>query len=175
MMSPTVRRTYAPCGQTPIQRSWSRHGRVSAISAVTVSPVRRRSRHCFRLLPDNRGAKAGDTVAFLKGLRRQLRGPMTIVWDRSVIHDRSRLVRAWMKRRRTVVTERFPGYAPELNPDEYVWSHTKYVELCNYAAPDLTALRGAVDSHLRSLHHDKDLLRGFIDHAHLIWDKRKSH
>ena len=175
MLSPTVRRTYAPRGRTPIQRCWSCHGRVSAISAITVSPLRRRPGLHFRLLPDNRGAKAADTVAFLEDLRRRLRGPMTIVWDRSVIHDHSRAVRAWLNRHRSVVTERFPGYAPELNPDEYVWSHTKYAKLCNYAASDLNALREAVTCHLNALHHDKTLLRGFIDHAHLIWDMRKSH
>jgi len=167
MMTPTSRRTYAPRGKTPIQKCWSRHGRVSAISALTVSPVRQSPGLYFRLLPDNRGAKAEDTVAFLDDLRRHLRGPMTIVWDRSVIHDHSRKVRAWLNRHRRVVTERFPGYAPELNPDEYVWSHTKYAELSNYAAPDLKTLREVVEGHLHRLHQDKKLLRSFIAHAYL--------
>ncbi len=158
--------------QAPIRRSGSRHGRVSATSAVAASPVRRRPGLCFRLPPGNRGAKAEGTAASLKDLRRPRRGPMTIARDRSVIHGRSRLVRAWLKRHRTVVAERFPGYAPELNPGEHVWPHTKYAELRNCAAPDLNALRGAVDGHLRSLHQGKELLRGSIDHAHLVWGKR---
>ena len=33
-----------------------------------------------------------------------------------------------------VVAEDFPGYAPDLNPDEEVWSWTKYGRLCNLAA-----------------------------------------
>ena len=41
-LTPVVRRTYAPRGKTPIVEAWYRKGRISAISAVTVSPVRRR-------------------------------------------------------------------------------------------------------------------------------------
>jgi hypothetical protein len=40
MLTPTVRRTLAPRGKTPILRSWDRHDRISALSAVTVSPKR---------------------------------------------------------------------------------------------------------------------------------------
>ncbi len=39
-MTPVVRRTYAPRGKTPIVEAFYRKGKVSAISAVTVSPVR---------------------------------------------------------------------------------------------------------------------------------------
>jgi hypothetical protein len=60
-----VRRTYAPRGQTPIVEAWYRKGRISAISAVTVSPVRRRPHLSFRLLPDNTNAHGEDTVGFL--------------------------------------------------------------------------------------------------------------
>ena len=30
--------------------------------------------------------------------------------------------------------EQLPGYAPDLNPDEGVWKHLKYVELKNLSA-----------------------------------------
>ena len=45
----------------------------------------------------------------------------------------------------------FPGYAPELNPDEMVWGWTKYGRLCNYAAADLTVLRERVEAELEYL------------------------
>ena len=38
MLTPTVRRTLAPRGETPILKTWDRHDRISAISAVTISP-----------------------------------------------------------------------------------------------------------------------------------------
>ena len=124
----------------------------------------------FRLLPENAGAKAEDTVSFLKQIRRSLRGPLTICWDRSRIHDTSLKVREWLAKHPEVKTEKFPGYAPELNPDEYVWSHSKYAELCNYAAPNLLELGRKVSKTLQNLRKRSDLLQGFIDHAHLNWD-----
>jgi len=37
MLTPIVRRTFAPRGKTPILKCWDRHVRFSAISAVTIS------------------------------------------------------------------------------------------------------------------------------------------
>ena len=140
------------------------------ISAVTVSPKRRRLGLYFRILPENKGAKAADTVSFLKQIRRSLRGPLTICWDRSQIHDRSLVVREWLSKHPEVETVKFPGYAPELNPDEYVWGHTKYAELCNYAAPNLSELGQTVGTTLQKLRSRRDLLQSFINHAHLNWN-----
>ena len=66
-LTPVVRRTYAPRGRTPIVEAWHRKGRVSAISAVTVSPVRRRPGLEFRLLADNLNAHGEDTVEQMAG------------------------------------------------------------------------------------------------------------
>lgn len=112
MLTPTVRRTLAPRGKTPILRSWDRHDRISAISAVTVSPKRKRLGLYFRLLPDDTNAHGEDTVAFLEQLRRHIRGPMTILWDRSNIHDHSKVVPAYLAEHPEIETETFPGYAP---------------------------------------------------------------
>lgn len=174
MLTPLARRTFAPKGQTPIQKCWARRGRISVISAVSVSPRSERLGLSFRMLPANTGAKAEDTVAFLNQLRRRYRGPLTICWDRGQIHDKSKAVWAWLSKHPEVVTERFPGYAPELNPDEYVWTHTKYTSLCNYCAPDLPALGERVEAALIELGGRPRLLQSFIDHTHLKWKKPKS-
>ena len=92
-LSPVVRRTYAPRGRTPIVEAWHRKGKISAISAVTVSPVRRRPGLSFRLLADDTNAHGEDTVALLAQLRDRLKGPMTILWDQSRIQRRSAVVR----------------------------------------------------------------------------------
>ena len=108
-----VRRTYAPRGKTPILEAWYRKGRISAISAVTVSPVRRRLNLFFRLLADNTNAHGEDTVAFLAQLRGEIKGPMTILWDQSKIHERSGVVKVYLAKHPEILTEDFPGYAPE--------------------------------------------------------------
>src|SRR5438876_11189377 len=37
-----------------------------------------------------------------------------------------------------------PGYAPDLNPVEAIWSHTKYSDLANYVHQDADHLLDAV-------------------------------
>jgi transposase len=164
-LEPVVRRTYAPKGQTPILEAWHRKGRVSAISAVTVSPVRRRPNLSFRLLPDDTNAHGEDTVAFLAQLRGEIRGPMTVLWDQSKIHQRSSVVRAYLADHPEIVTEDFPGYAPEANPDEGVWGWTKYHRLPNFAPDGISELRSRLWDELSALRRRPDLLASFIRHA----------
>src|SRR5690348_9494522 len=106
MLTPTVRRTLAPRGQTPSLKTWDRHDRISAISAVTISPKRRQLGLYFRLLPVGAHAHGEDTVAFLRQLRDHIRGPLTILWDGAQIHDRSRIVKAYLAKHPEILTER---------------------------------------------------------------------
>jgi hypothetical protein len=165
MLTPTVRRTFAPRGRTPILKSWDRHDRISAISALTVSPKRKRLGLYFRLLPDDENVHGVDTVAFLRPLKRHIPGPMTILWDRSNVHDRSKVVRAYLAKHPEIVTEKFPGYAPELNPDESVWGHAKYARLANFTPADTAELRRVLLEELERLDQQPELLATFIRHA----------
>lgn len=166
-MTPVVRRTYAPRGRTPIVEAFYRKGKVSVISAVTFSPVRKRCNLSFRLLPDNTNAHGGDTVSFLAVLRRRLQGPMTILWDRSNIHQRSGAVKKYLAKHTEIVTEEFPGYAPDANPDEGVWGWAKYHKMPNFAPKDLNELRSRIETELSSLSKRGDLLASFIRHARI--------
>jgi transposase len=79
MLTPTVRRTWAQQGQTPLLSCRDRRYRLSAISCITVSPRRARLNFYFTLLPDNTNAKAQDIVEFLRTLKQQLGGPFTVI------------------------------------------------------------------------------------------------
>jgi transposase len=165
MLTPTVRRTLAPRGETPILRSWDRHDRISAISAITVSPRRRRVGLYFQLLPDDTNVHGEDVVAFLRELRRQLPVPMTILWDKGNVHDRSKAVRAYLAGHPSIETEPFPSYTPEANPDEGGWEHTKHGRLANFAPEDTAELRAVLIEELERLDRRPDLLASFIRHA----------
>ena len=84
MLQPVRRRTWAPRGQTPIQRVWDRHDRWSVISALTLSPNRRRIGFWFDLHDQN--IKAPQLMEFLRELRRQTRRKMIVVCDRYSVH-----------------------------------------------------------------------------------------
>jgi transposase len=165
-LAPTVRRTLAPRGRTPILNCWDNRGKISAISAITLSPRLRLPGLYFQLLPDGENFHGVEVVDFLKQLRQHL-PRFTVIWDRSNIHHKSQVVRAYLAEHPEIVTEDLPGYAPELNPDELVWCWTKYGRLCNYAAPHLSALREAVEAELQYLREHPYALLAFIDHTEL--------
>lgn len=167
-LTPTVRRTLAPRGQTPILPCWDRRDKISAISAITLSPRWQLPGLYFWLLPDKENFHGEEVVAFLKQLRQQLRR-FTVIWDRNQIHSRSKVVRASLAKHPEIVVEDFPGYAPELNPDELVWGWTKYGRLANYAATDLKALRERVTDALQYLREHPYALLDFLDHTELPW------
>jgi transposase len=159
MLTPTVRRTLAPRGRTPVLSAWDRRDRWSAISCITLSPAAGRPGLYFDLLGHN--IHAADVVTFLKELHRRL-GPLTVVWDRNPIHGRSKAVRKWLARHPDVVCEDFPGYVPDLNPDEGVWGWAKYGRLANLAAADKDELWDRVVDELVEVKFRPDLLRGFV-------------
>jgi transposase len=166
-LTPSVRRTLAPRGETPVLEAWDRRDRFSAISAVTLSPLLARPGLYFELLPLNHNAKAEDVVEFLRALRRQLRGPFTVVWDRHRIHSRSKAVKAFLAEHPEVVAEELPAYCPQMNPAEWVWGWAKYGRLANLAARDAAELEGWVTDALIDLKFRPDLLNSFIGDADL--------
>lgn len=125
-------------------RSWGRHDRISAVSAITVSPSQERVGLDFRLLPDDVNVHGEDAVDFLRELRRHLPVPMTVLWDRGNVHDRSKAVRILLADNPAVKTVAFPAYDPEANPGEGVLGYTKYDHLANFAPEDTGELRAAL-------------------------------
>ncbi len=167
MLTPTVRRTLAPRGQTPVLPVWQRHDRISAISCVTLGPEAEQPELYCELLPAGLNVAAEDIVAFLRQLRKEIPGPWTIIWDRHNIHSRSRLVQEWLAGEAEVVVEDLPAYAPKLNPDEMVWAWLKYGRLANLTPEDVRELREYLLRELEWAAFDRELLAGFFNHAHL--------
>jgi transposase len=164
MLQPTVRRTWAPRGQTPVQYSWDRRDRLSSISAVTVSPQRQRLGLYFDVLQHN--VKTDDFERFIATLLRRLGRGITLVMDRYQVHRSAakRLVARFGKRIRI---EWLPAYAPDLNPDEQVWNRAKYTDLANFVPDDIEALGHALVASLRNTRSQQALLRSFFKHARL--------
>jgi len=122
LLIPPVRKTWALRGQTPIQRHHHLHDRLSLISGLSVSPLRKRLGLYFNVSWENLTQK--DVCHFLRYLLKHLRGPVIAIWDNGTIHkgpDLRKLLRKYPRLR----LEPLPAYAPELNPDEGVWSQAK--------------------------------------------------
>lgn len=166
MLTPTVRRTWAPRGKGAVLECWDRRDRLSAISCLTVSPHLQRMNLYFQLLSHN--VHGEDVVNFLRALQRQVRSPLTVLWDRGPVHKKSSVVRAYLAEHPEIVTEELPTYAPELNPDELVWSWSKYGRLANLAADNTDQLAEQVIDELLYLKQHPDLLASFVEKTELM-------
>jgi hypothetical protein len=161
MLQPLVRRTWAERGKTPILDQWARRDRVSALTALSLSPQRQRVRMFFRILDHN--AKAEDFVWFLNDLRNEIGRKLHVVWDNLGAHRKAEnFLRTidcqW------VHFHRLPPYAPELNPVEHVWTTAKWGHLANAPPSDAGAMRLDVDRTLSSQSQQQRLLK-----AHFRW------
>src|SRR5204862_187609 len=128
-------------GLKPIIRHRYRRDKVSAISAVTVSARRRRCGLYIHLYPGSNLTHI-EVAVFLRALLRQLRGHVIVLWDGGSIH-KGPDVRALLTRCPRLHVEPFPGYAPDLNPDEFVWTHFK-ATLANGRPDNLDELMAAL-------------------------------
>lgn len=94
--------------------------------------------------------KSAQIVAFLKALRQQLRRRLLIIWDGAAQH-KSRIVQAYLENTRGAVQMALlPGYAPELNPVEYLWAWLERHALANFCPDTLTKLKDTARRKLKS-------------------------
>ena len=163
MLIPTVRRTWAPRGHTPIFRCWDLHDRISAISGIAVSPRRRRFGLYFRCHFEN--IRQPQVCGFLRHLLRHLRGPVIVLWDRAKIHRGPALAELCAAFPRLRL-EHFPTYAPELNPGEGVWTMTK-ATLANGRPDSILELQAHLLESLVALRRSQRALRGCITRSDL--------
>lgn len=167
LMAPLVRRTWAPRGHTPVltQRGRSRR-KVSVIGALVISPRRRRVRAYFELLPDA-NFDGPAILAFLRQLRHALGGSFVLVWDRLKAHIGDPVATWLIRHRRHVRAYLLPPYAPELNPVELIWGHSKSNPLANFAPSEFSDLVAQTHITTLAIGDDQPLLRSFIKHGAL--------
>ena len=162
---PSVRRTWSPRGVTPILQAPCNWKRLSAIGALAVSPDRQRVRPFLSLYPGS--VRGGNVVAFLRGLRRHLRGRVLVVWDRLTCHRSASTARYLAMQAHWLEIEWLPAYAPELNPVEYLWNYLKGKDMTNFAPDVIPSLTRQVRRKARRARHDTDLLWSFLKHSTL--------
>jgi transposase len=96
---------------------------------------------------------------------RQIEGKLLVVWDGSPIH-RGGAVKEFLASGASsrLQLEQLPGYAPDLNPDEGIWKHLKYVELKNLCCQSLSLseLKVELRKAKERLRHKRDVILGCI-------------
>jgi transposase len=93
---------------------------------------------------------------------------VVVILDRGNVH-RAGVVRSYVHRHGdNIHLEELPGYAPDLNPSEQVWNHTKYTDLPNLAPDDLKELTLLVNSSIERIRGQSHLIRSFFQTAKLL-------
>ena len=150
---PAAKSTWAPEGQTPVLALNFNWKKLSVIGGITL-----KSLYC-QLHEDS--VKAPEVVAFLKHLQQHIPGKLLVTWDGLPAH-RSKLVADYLASKECRVwVERLPGYAPELNPIEYLWGYTKGNDLANFAPKELWELSRAARKAFTRVRKVKRCLRAF--------------
>jgi transposase len=166
---PPVRRTWSPRGQTPILRHRFGWKKASMAAALGYRPNATAARLCFHLQQPSYNT---DTLI---GVLEQLAGFYTghkvvLLWDGLSAHWSTKM-RAWLDSQRDWLTvERFPAYAPELNPVEYLWANLKDVELANRPTTTLAEVADATEQGIQRICNSDSLVVGFLAHTGLSLD-----
>jgi transposase len=163
---PSVRRTWAPRGQTPVLIHSFNWKKMSVAAALA---YRWDGERCGLLFQLRAGSYDTESLMeFLEQLKRHLRGQKAIlIWDQLPGH-KSRLMQQYLGSQRSWLrVEWLPGYAPDLNPVEPLWGNLKGQELANRCAESLGESVQALENGMARVGRSSQLCFAFLEHAGL--------
>lgn len=163
---PSIRRTWAPKGHTPVLRQPFNWKRLSSIGMIAYHPRTGKARMLFSLGPGN--VNSNWVMRGVRSLRQHIRGPVILLWDGLSAHI-SGLTRRYLERQHHwLQVERLPTYAPELNPAEAMWANLSARELANLCPETLDELAIHVHRGVRRIRRHPDLTYAFLKHSGLF-------
>ena len=148
-------RSWALRGQTPEVSTSGRRQSVSAISAINAQGAFWWAIYTERL----------NATRFIEHLRAFMRGRkrgVFLVLDRHPAHIAKVVARYVQSQRGRLELHFLPGYAPELNPDEFVWNHLKRQGVSKKPLRRNESLRSRVEADLTAIQSSRPLLRSFF-------------
>jgi transposase len=148
-------RTWGLRGQTPEVATSGRRQSVSAISAVNA-----RGAFWYEIYTER--LNAARFVELLTHFMRGRKHPVFLVLDGHPAHS-AKVVAQYVQRLAGRLELHFlPGYAPELNPDEFVWNHLKRQGVSKTPLRRHESLRSRVQSDLALIQSRPALVRSFF-------------
>jgi len=148
-------KTWAARGHTPVVQRPGQRQSVSAASAVN-------AKGAFWFCIYEGGLNAELFVELLKKMMKYRSKPVHLVLDSLPAH-KTAIVREYVTSTQGRLTMHFlPGYAPDLNPDELVWSHVKRTGSARRPLQKGEQLRDKIATQLAKLQRMPRLLRSFF-------------
>ena len=152
---PRLGRTYGLKGQTPVVPPTGQRQKINAISALTASGAFGCQMYSERL-------NGQLLVHFLRAFLRGRSGRVYLIVDGHPAH-KAQLVKDLIQELAGKLEIHFlPPYAPDLNPDEFVWGYMKTNGVSKKPLRKNESLKERVQSDLNTLKGNRKLVRSFF-------------
>ena len=152
---PNLGKTYGLKGETPIVQTTGQRQKVNAISAITAQ-----GKFWSKVYTGN--FNATRFVEFLKDFRRGGRGRVFLIVDGHPSHH-AKLVKKYIEETKGMLELHFiPPYAPDLNPDEFVWQYSKTNGVSKKPLKKNESLKNRVTEDLAEIKSNRRLIRSFF-------------
>jgi transposase len=148
-------RTWGVRGQTPEVATSGQRQSVSAISAVN-------ARGAFWYAIYTQRLNATAFIGLLAHFMRRRTGKVLLVLDGHPAHTAKAIAHYVQSLRGRLELHFLPGYAPELNPDEFVWNHLKRQGVSKTPLRHGESLRSRVHADLAAIKSRPRLVRSFF-------------
>lgn len=153
--------TWGEKGARPTVRTTFTRAGVNVISFV--SP---RGRLWFRCFDGE--LNAALFIEFLKALLHDVRGFIFLVIDKHPAHVAAATRRFLAEHRDRLSVHFLPSYAPDMNPDEHVWSYLKNM-FRRTPLEERETLADAVGASMQTIAEDSNLIRSFFEHPEVAY------
>ena len=148
-------KTWGKKGETPVVERPGQRQSISAASAVSASGG-------FWYSTYHGGLNAELFVTLLRRMMRHRTKPVHLVLDGLPAH-KTALVKSYAASTNGMLTLHFlPGYAPELNPDELVWSHVKRTGVARAPLRRGETLHDKIEAQLSAIKRMPQPIRSFF-------------
>lgn len=109
---------------------------------------------------------ADDFVALLKDVKTEMNGrKLLLIWDGLPTHRAKKVADYIQSQKPWLRVERYPAYAPELSPVEFLWAPMKNKDLAHVPPKGLRHLKRLVRKAFRRIKADKTLLKNCLRKA----------
>jgi len=149
-------RTWGLRGQTPEVATSGRRQSVNAISAVNAL-----GEFWFEIYTER--LNATKFTELLSRFMRRRKNPVFLVLDGHPAHIAKSVAHYVQSLQGRLELHFLPGYAPELNPDEFVWNHVKRQGVSKKPLLKNESLRHRVEADLTDIQSRPGLVRSFFE------------
>jgi transposase len=161
---PPLGRTYGLKGHTPVVVTSGQRQSINVISAVN-------ARGQFWAATYTGKLNAEAFVEFLKNFMQNRAGKVLLVVDGHPAHKANR-VKAYVQSLQGRLELHFlPPYAPDLNPDEFVWSYMKNNGVSKKPLKQNESLQKRVEEDLMKIQTNRELVRSFFCADSVVYAK----